>query len=143
PALHVAGLRPGLEQPERADADGPLDLLVGAYAFQGALDLIRSRVVVRSAALLDQRLALAVHGAVIRFAVAMRHPGEGPQPVRAFHQSRPFLPGAGPTAFVDLPWIPVFLTICFLIHPWLGPAATAGGIILFTMTLLTERASRA
>src|SRR5262249_14177785 len=57
-------------------------LLVGAYAFQGALDLIRSRVVVRSAALLDQRLALAVHGAVIRFAVAMRHPGEGPQPVR-------------------------------------------------------------
>src|SRR2546426_2926538 len=39
--------------------------LVGAYAFQGALDLIRSRVVVRSAALLDQRLALAVHGAVI------------------------------------------------------------------------------
>ena len=40
-------------------------LLVGAYAFQGALDLIRSRVVVRSAALLDQRLALTVHGAEI------------------------------------------------------------------------------
>ena len=32
--------------------------LVGAYAFQGMLDLIRSRVVVRSAAVLDQRLAL-------------------------------------------------------------------------------------
>ena len=44
--------------------------LVGAYAFQGALDLIRSRVVVRAAALLDQRLAIAVHGAVIRFAIA-------------------------------------------------------------------------
>ena len=44
--------------------------LVGAYAFQGALDLIRSRVVVRSAAVLDQRLALAVHGAMIRIAVA-------------------------------------------------------------------------
>jgi PrtD family type I secretion system ABC transporter len=117
-------------------------LLVGAYAFQGALDLIRSRVVVRSAALLDQRLALAVHGAVIRFAVAMRHPGEGPQPVRDLDQIRTFLTGAGPTAIVDLPWIPVFLAICFLIHPWLGTAATAGGIILFTMTLLTERASR-
>ena len=37
----------------------------------------------------------------------------------------------------------MFLTICFLIHPWLGLAATAGGIVLFTMTLLTERASRA
>src|ERR1700756_959434 len=38
--------------------------LVGAYAFQGALDLIRTRVVVRAAALLDRQLALTVHGAV-------------------------------------------------------------------------------
>src|SRR6266480_5578554 len=75
-------------------------LLVGAYAFQGALDLIRSRVVVRAAALLDGRLALAVHGAVIRFAVAPRHPGEGPQPVRDLDQIRSFLTGAGPTAIV-------------------------------------------
>src|SRR3984893_2325227 len=56
--------------------------LVGAYAFQGALDLIRSRVVVRAAALLDQHLALTVHRAVIHLAIASRHPGEGPQPVR-------------------------------------------------------------
>jgi PrtD family type I secretion system ABC transporter len=117
--------------------------LVGAYAFQGALDLIRSRVVVRAAALLDQHLAVAVHGAVIRLAVSNRHPGEGPQPVRDLDQIRAFLTGAGPIAIVDLPWIPVFLLICFLIHPWLGLAATVGGIMLFTMTLLTERASRA
>ncbi len=117
--------------------------LVGAYAFQGALDLIRSRVVVRAAALLDQHLALAVHGAVIRLAIASRHPGEGPQPVRDLDQIRAFLTGAGPIAIVDLPWIPVFLSICFLIHPWLGLVATAGAIVLFAMTLLTERASRA
>ena len=117
--------------------------LVGAYVFQGALDLIRSRVVVRSAAVLDQRLALAVHGVVIRLAVASRHPADGPQPVRDLDQIRGFLTGAGPIAIVDLPWVPVFLTICFLIHPWLGVASTIGAITLFTMTLLTERASRA
>src|SRR3954469_9171954 len=33
--------------------------LVGAYAFQGALDLIRSRAVGRAATVLDPRLALA------------------------------------------------------------------------------------
>jgi ATP-binding cassette subfamily C protein len=117
--------------------------LVGAYAFQGALDLTRSRVVVRSAAVLDQRLALVVHGAVIRLAVTSRHPGDGPQPVRDLDQIRGFLTGAGPIAIIDLPWVPVFLTICFLIHPWLGVASTVGAITLFTMTLLTERASRA
>src|SRR4029450_6483547 len=117
--------------------------LVGAYAFQGALDMIRSRVVVRAAALLEQRLVLAVHGAVIRLAIASRHPGEGPQPIRDLDQIRSFLTGAGPIAIVDLPWVPIFLFICFLIHPWLGLTATAGAIGLFTMTLLTERASRA
>ena len=117
--------------------------LVGAYAFQGVLDLIRSRVVVRSAAVLDQRLALAVHSAVIRLSVASRHPGDGPQPVRDLDAIRGFLTGAGPIAIVDLPWVPVFLAICFLIHPWLGVASTIGAVTLFTMTLLTERASRA
>jgi len=112
--------------------------LVGAYAFQGALDLIRSRVVVRVAALLDLRLALTVHDAVIRLAIAR----EESQPVRDLDQIRAFLTGSGPIAFVDLPWIPVFLLVCFLIHPWLGVVATAGGIVLFALTLLTERASR-
>ena len=117
--------------------------LVGAYAFQGVLDLIRSRVVVRSAAVLDQRLALSVHSAVIRLSVASRHPGDGPQPVRDLDAIRGFLTGAGPIAIVDLPWVPIFLAICFLIHPWLGVASTIGAVTLFTMTLLTERASRA
>ena len=117
--------------------------LVGAYAFQGVLDLIRSRVVVRSAAVLDQRLAMAVHGAVIRLTVTSRHPGDGPQPVRDLDAIRGFMTGAGPIAIVDLPWVPVFLTICFLIHPWLGVASTIGAVTLFTMTLLTECASRA
>ena len=116
--------------------------VVGAYAFQGGLDLIRSRVVVRAAALLDQRLARTVHRAVVQLAIASRNPGEANQPVRDLDQIRAFLTGAGPIAMVDLPWIPVFLFICYLIHPWLGMASAAGGALLFAMTLLTERASR-
>ena len=58
--------------------------LVGAYAFQGVLDLIRSRVVVRSAAVLDQRLA---HGGAQRGdppvrdqPAPRRRPPAGPRP---------------------------------------------------------------
>ncbi len=117
-------------------------LLVGAYSFQGLLDLIRSRVVVRASALLDRHLVLAVHGAVIRLSVSSHKPNEAQQPVRDLDQIRAFLTGAGPLAMVDLPWIPIFLFFCFAIHPVLGLAATAGGVGLFAMTLLTERASR-
>jgi ATP-binding cassette subfamily C protein len=116
--------------------------LVGAYAFQGALDLIRSRVVVRAAALIDQHLARDAHSAVISLGID-RQPGQGRQPVRDLDQIRNFLTSAGPIAIVDLPWMPVFMGVCFLIHPWLGLVSMAGGIALFTMTFLTERASRA
>jgi ABC-type protease/lipase transport system fused ATPase/permease subunit len=42
--------------------------LVGAYAFQGLFDVIRSRVVVRAAALLDRHFGTTVHAAVVRLA---------------------------------------------------------------------------
>jgi PrtD family type I secretion system ABC transporter len=117
--------------------------LVGAYAFQGAIDLVRSRIVVRAAALLDLRLGRVVHRAVVRLAVQSGRSGESLQPVRDLDQIRAFLTGAGPIAIVDLPWVPVFLVVCFLVHPWLGVVATAGGVLLFALTLLTERASHA
>jgi PrtD family type I secretion system ABC transporter len=117
-------------------------LLVGCYGFQGLLDIIRSRIVVRSAALLDSRIAMAVHQAVVQVAVRRLKAGEAQQPVRDLDQIRAFLTSAGPMAIVDLPWVPVFLVICTLIHPWLGAVATAGGLILLAITLLTEQASR-
>ena len=116
--------------------------LVGAYAFQGVLDVIRSRIVVRTATLLDRHLDTTVHAAVVRLGIASRQAGDAAQPVRDLDQIRAFLTGAGPIAVVDLPWVPVFLFICFLIHPWLGAASLVGALVLFTLTLLTERASR-
>ena len=117
-------------------------LLVGAYGFQALLDVIRARIVARSAALLDRRLGTVVHNAVVQLAVR-RLPGDAGQPVRDLDQIRTFLTGTGPLAIVDLPWVPFFLIICFLIHPWLGATATVGALLLLGMTFLTERASRA
>lgn len=116
--------------------------LVGAYAFQGALDVVRSRIVVRAATLLDRNLGTTVHAAVVRIANQSRNAGDALQPVRDLDQIRAFLTSAGPMAIVDLPWVPVFMVICFLIHPWLGMVALAGGLVLFALTILTERASR-
>ncbi len=106
--------------------------LVGAYLFQGVLDIIRARVVVRAAALLDQHLDLHVHRALVRLGTGAR--GEQPQPLRDLDQIRSFLTGPGPISIVDLPWIPVFLFVCFLIHPWLGLASLAGALVLCVVT---------
>jgi ABC-type protease/lipase transport system fused ATPase/permease subunit len=117
--------------------------LVGAYTFQAIFDLVRSRVVVRAASLLDRDLGTTVHAAVVRLGVLSRAPGEAQQPVRDLDQIRSFLTSTGPIAVVDLPWMPVFLAVCFLIHPWLGYLSLVAAIILLILTVMTERASRA
>jgi ATP-binding cassette, subfamily C, type I secretion system permease/ATPase len=116
--------------------------LVGAYAFQGILDLIRSRIVVRGAALLDQRLGDTVHRSVIALGARGGGAAQAHQPIRDLDQIRSFLTGTGPIAIVDLPWMPFFLAICFLIHPWIGYLSLAGAIVLMALTIQTERASR-
>jgi ATP-binding cassette subfamily C protein len=116
--------------------------LVGAYAFQGALDAIRGRVVVRSSRLLDEKLEQIIHRAVIMQSSLPARDGKAAHPVRDLDQIRSFLTSTGPIAIVDLPWMPAFLFICFLIHPWLGATAFVGAALLLCMALFTERASR-
>ena len=117
--------------------------VAGAYLFLAALDIIRSRLVVRSAMQLDEHLDATIHDSVVRLAVVSRNSSDPHQPVRDLDQVRSFLTGAGPVAIVDLPWVPVFLVICFLIHPWLGFIAVLATILLTAITVLTERTSRA
>jgi PrtD family type I secretion system ABC transporter len=116
--------------------------LFGAFGFQAILDIIRTRVVVRAAALLDLHLGADVHDAVTRLAIQTRQPGEALQPVRDLDQIRAFLTSTGPIAIVDLPWVPVFLLVCYFIHPLLGITALAGALVMLALTFATEWQSR-
>jgi ATP-binding cassette subfamily C protein len=113
-------------------------MLTTAYAFQGAFDLVRSRIVVRAARLIDDRLGPTVHAAMLQIALQSRRAATAQQPVRDMDQIRSFLTSSGPLAIVDLPWIPIYLVICFLIHPALGLLSLFGGACLFALTLATE-----
>jgi ATP-binding cassette subfamily C protein PrsD len=48
----------------------------------------------------------------------------------------------GPIALFDLPWLPLYIGICYVLHPWLGYTALGGAIILTALTLLTEVLTR-
>ena len=68
---------------------------------------------------------------------------DGTQPLRDLDAVRSYLSALGPVALFDLPWIPLYLAICFAFHPLIGFTALGGAIILIVLTLLTEILMRA
>ena len=134
---------------DRVLASGSVPTLVGIsvlaaamFLIQAALEIIRARVLLRIGEQFDNQLSGNVHNAVVRLPLLTRMPGDGLQPLRDLDNVRGFLSGQGPTAFFDLPWMPLYLGICFLFHFWIGITALVGAIILVALTLLTNALSQ-
>ena len=103
-------------------------LALTLFTFQGILDVIRSRVMVRIAATLDERLSARIFDIMVRLPLKTRGQGDGLAPMRDLDQIRAFLVSTGPSALFDLPWMPFYLLICFVFHFWIGVAALIGAL---------------
>jgi PrtD family type I secretion system ABC transporter len=118
-------------------------MVLAAYIFQAYFDAARSRMLSRIAALFDvglqQQIYLAIATLPLRGAKAII----AQQPLRDLDQIRAFMSGAGPTAFLDMPWIPIFLIGLFVFHPVIGVVAMLGAATIVCLTVTTERRSRA
>ena len=119
-----------------------LILTAGLYAAQGFIDAIRSRILVRIGDSLDEAMSMRVYDAIVRLPLKIGTKGDGSQPMRDLDSVRGFLSGAGPSAFFDLPWLPIYLGVCFLFHTYIGLTALAGAVILVILTIVTEVQTR-
>ncbi|MBY0382324.1 MAG: type I secretion system permease/ATPase [Xanthobacteraceae bacterium] len=117
---------------------GLLILASGLYLVQGILDLLRSRILVRIGSTLDELLSRRVYDTIVRLPLLIGNRGEGLQPLRDLDSLRSFLSGMGPGALFDLPWLPLYLAICFAFHPLIGITALCGAVVLAILTVLTE-----
>ena len=88
-------------------------LMVGAFLAIGALELIRSFVLIRIGARLDQRLSERVYTAAFEQNLK-RVGGNAGQALADLTNLRQFLSGSGPLAFFDAPWFPIYLLVIFL-----------------------------
>ena len=120
-------------------AIGILALLM--FGFQGLLDVVRSRVLVRIAGSVDQSLSRRVFELAAKLPLKAVTPAAF-QPVHDLDRIRSFMSTVGPAAFFDLPWMPLYLAICFLFHPLIGWTATVGGLLLVAITFATDYLSR-
>jgi ATP-binding cassette subfamily C protein len=118
-------------------------LAVILYVFQGIIDVTRSRINVRIGRFFDTSISRQVYAGIVRMPLKTRGDGDGLQPLRDLDQVRSFLSGWGPSAFFDLPWMPLYLVLCFLFHFWIGMTALVGTLILIVIALLTELKTQA
>ncbi len=117
-------------------------LVLGVYALSGLLDVLRSRIMVRVASSLDLALSSRVFKVISGVSLKTPITGDALKPAHELDQIRNFIGGPGLVAFFDLPWMPVYLAVCFYIHPMFGLLTAGLMIILIVLTILTDRQTR-
>jgi ATP-binding cassette subfamily C protein/ATP-binding cassette subfamily C protein EexD len=107
----------------------------------GILEWIRSRVLVRAGMQFDDVMASPLFSRVVSSALAA--PGAKSEfALVDIDRLREFLTGAGLIALCDVPWVPIFLVVCFFFHPYIGWVATTGAVVIFVLALLNEFATK-
>lgn len=101
-----------------------------------ALEVVRSRMLVRLGARFDAQLSGQVFDRTLSA-------GRNGQALRDLDALRGFLTGAQILSLLDAPWMPIYVGLVYVLHPLLGHVALLGAIILFSLGLWNERATRA
>ena len=117
-------------------------LAAGLYGGQALLDIIRARVFVRLAHAFDRSVSPQIFDATLALPLGAPRVGDGLQAIRDVGAIRGFLASGGPAVLMDLPWLPLFLAICFLFHFLIGLTATVGAVILLCIAVAGEMLTR-
>src|SRR5258706_5065532 len=105
------------------------------FAVSSAIDDYRARILINYGLMLDQQVSGKVFSALFDASVRGDSSARA-QALRDLDQFRQTLTGAAAAVFFDVPWIPVFLFVLFLIDPAVGFVTTFGAVVLLCLALL-------
>ena len=105
-----------------------------------ALDALRSAIMVRVGCWLNERLGPAYLACAVRG--RLRGEAGGAESLRDIAQVQSFIATQGLNAFFDAPWVPVFVSLIWILHPLLGLVAVSGAVVLFALSIANELATR-
>ena len=105
----------------------------------GALEWIRSRIMVRVSTKLDVLLSRDVYRASFKRALESGGMDASAQSLNDLTGLRQFMTGNGVFAFFDAPWLPIYVAVMFMFHPWYGWVAIASAIILLILAYINEK----
>jgi ATP-binding cassette subfamily C protein EexD len=115
-------------------------LAVLIFSMLGALEWIRSQVLIRVSTRFDLLLNERLYKVLFRQALVSGGKSSA-QPLSDLLALRQFLTGNGLFAFFDAPWLPIYIALLFLFHFWFGVVAIISAILLILLAIWNEQAT--
>ncbi len=109
----------------------------------GGLEWLRSQVMIVASMRFDAMLGPTIHDAIFARTLATAGRLASAQPLEDLDKVRQFITGPGLFALLDSPWVPIYVAIMFVFHPWMGAAAVVSIAVLVAFTVWTEMATGA
>jgi len=110
------------------------------FLISGLLDHYRGEVLTNFSIAFDNELASPTFAALFDL-VVRRLGGSHAQALRDLDTVRASIAGPAVGVLFDLPWMPLFLLLLFVIDPWIGALTLAGGVVLLILAILQDRAT--
>ena len=117
-------------------------MILGLFGLMGALEWVRSQVVIRLGTQMDMRLNQRVYDAAFEAQLRTGSPAAA-QALNDLTSLRQFATGNALFAFFDAPWFPVYLFVIFMFSPWLGLLALGGAVVLMLLAWINQHVSQA
>ncbi len=111
------------------------------FAVSSVIDHYRSKVLINYGVVMDQRVSGHVFSALFD-GVTRGNPALRSQAMRDLDAFRQMLTGPTFGVVFDLPWLPVFLIVLWVIDPVVGVVTLLGAVLLIAITLIQDRATR-
>jgi ATP-binding cassette subfamily C exporter for protease/lipase len=116
-------------------------LVLGIFMLSSLIEWVRGQVMIKMSAGIDLDLGERLFG--VAFQKSLKEQNANPAQVLSdLTALRQFVTGSALIAILDLPWMPIFLIATWLLHPWLGMFTLLGAVIMFSLAIWNEHATR-
>lgn len=112
-------------------------IVVVLFITMALLEITRSKVLVKVSNKLDNLLSERIFSSI--FDLANKIPGKATSMTLSdLATVKQFMTGNGVFAFFDTPWIPIYIAVLFLFHPYFGFFAIFAAIVLLSFAVINE-----
>jgi ATP-binding cassette subfamily C protein EexD len=116
-------------------------IMLGLFVTLGSLEWVRSQILVRVSTRLETLLNQRLYQVAFKQSLFSAGQRATSQPLDDLTSLRQFMTGNGLFAFFDAPWMPIYIAVMFLFHPWYGWAAVFTAIVLIIIAIINEKAT--